>query len=153
MAFIGDIIGGYAAKQLGNYNQDLYNQKAAINDRNAEIKRRTFLQVDQPRIKAAQVRNQKEQFVKLLNSGVDASQVGDTPYLVMLDQSIEDTFDLVVANYNSKVAYDQELNNSLLMKAQGTAAKYKGDMAFRSGLAKGAGDIYMNKDTYKTLLG
>ena len=37
MAFIGNIFGGYAAQQMGRYNQALYNQQAAIAKRNAEI--------------------------------------------------------------------------------------------------------------------
>ena len=43
MSFIGSIFGGYAARQVGRYNRDLYNQQAAIEKRNAEIKKQTFL--------------------------------------------------------------------------------------------------------------
>ncbi len=153
MAFIGDIIGGYAAKQLGNYNQALYNQKAAINTRNAEIKKKTFEQVDLPRIKAQQVRDQASQFVKFLNSGVDASRIGDTPYLVMLDQLTEDAFEVTVQTYNSTLTYEQELNNSLIMQAQGKGEAYKGKVAQAAGYAKAAGDIYTNKGDYGSLLG
>ena len=48
MAFIGNIFGAYAARQLGRFNQALYNQQAAIDKRNAEIKLRVFKQV--PRV-------------------------------------------------------------------------------------------------------
>ena len=51
MSFIGNIFGAYAAKQLGKYNQSLYNLQAKIEARNAEIKLKVFKQVDEPRIK------------------------------------------------------------------------------------------------------
>ena len=153
MAFIGDIIGGYGASQIGKFNQDLFNKKSAINTRNAEIKKKTFEQVDLPRIRKEQERNKSNQFVQLIKSGIDVSRIGDTPYLVQLEQSIEDAFEISMATYNSTLTYEQELNNSLIMQAQGQAEKYKGDVAFRAGLLKGAGDIYTNRKDYGSLLG
>ena len=37
MSFIGNIFGAYAGKQIGRFNQDLYNLQASIDKRNAEI--------------------------------------------------------------------------------------------------------------------
>jgi len=153
MSFIGDIIGGYGAGQIGKFNQDIFNQKAAINTRNAEIKKKTFEQVDLPRIKAEQIRNQANQFVKFLNSGVDASRIGDTPYLVMLDQLTEDNFEVVVQTYNSTLTYDQELNNSLILQAQGQGEAYKGKVARNAAYAKAAATAYTNSQTGSILTG
>ena len=153
MSFIGDIIGGYGAKQLGAYNQALYDRKASINSRNAEIKKKTFEQVDLPRIRKEQERNKSNQFVQLIKSGIDVSRIGDTPYLVQLEQSIEDAFEISMATYNSTLTYEQELNNSLIMQAQGQAEKYKGDVAFRTGIFKAAGKMYGNQQTTGSLLG
>ena len=153
MSFIGDIIGGCGAAQIGKFNQDIFNQKAAINTRNAEIKKKTFEQVDLPRIKAEQVRNQSNQFVKFLNSGVDASRIGDTPYLVMLDQLTEDAFEVTVQTYNSTLTYEQELNNSLILQAQGRGEAYRGKVAQSAAFAKAAGKMYTNKQTGSILTG
>jgi len=153
MSFIGDILGGYGAAQIGKFNQDIFNQKAAINTRNAEIKKKTFEQVDLPRIKAEQVRNQSNQFVKFLNSGVDASRIGDTPYLVMLDQLTEDAFEVTVQTYNSTLTYEQELNNSLILQAQGQGEAYRGKVAQSAAFAKAAGKMYTNKQTGSILTG
>ena len=153
MSFIGDILGGYGAAQIGKFNQDLFNQKAAINTRNAEIKKKTFEQVDLPRIKAEQVRNQASQFVKFLNSGVDASRIGDTPYLVMLDQLTEDAFEVTVQTYNSTLTYEQELNNSLILQAQGRGEAYKGKVARNAAYAKAAATAYTNSQTGSILTG
>ena len=144
MSFIGDIVGGYGAAQIGKFNQGLYNQKALINTRNAEIKKKTFEQVDLPRIRKEQERNKSNLFVQLLNSGFDASQIGDTPYLVMLDQDIEDAFEVSIQTYNSTLTYEQELNNSLILQAQGAGEAYKGKVARNAAYVKAAGKMYGN---------
>tara|TARA_R110001606_G_scaffold284858_1_gene433105 strand:+ start:39 stop:500 length:462 start_codon:yes stop_codon:yes gene_type:complete len=153
MAFVGNLLGGYQAKQIGKYNESILQQQAAINTRNAEIKKTTFEQVTLPQLKKDQERNRSNQFVNLLSSGVDVSRIGDTPYLVMLEQSVEDAFDITVQSYNSQTAYENELNTSLILQAQGRGKAFEGEMAFRTGIAKAGADIYMNKDKYKSLLG
>ena len=152
MAFIGSIFGAYAARQLGKYNQDLYNQQAAIAKRNAEIKKQTFETTVKPRLIKSYERNKSNLLVSLLKSGVDVDRVGETPYLMMLEQEVENDFDLSLATYNSQVSYQNEVNRSLLTQARGRGEAYKGELAFRTGILKGAGDIYTNKDTYGSLL-
>ena len=88
----------------------------------------------------------------LLKSGVDVDRVGETPYLMLLEQNIEDAFDVSMARYNSRVTFVNEINRSLLTQARGAAESYKGDLAFTTGILKGAGDIYANRDEYRSLL-
>ena len=152
MSFIGSFFGGYAAKKAGEFNQQLFNQQAAIERRNAEIKRQTFDNVELPRLLKAQERNKSTLFVNLLKRGVDVDRVGETPYLMLLEQNIEDAFDVSMARYNSRVTFENEINRSLLTQARGAAESYKGDLAFTTGILKGAGDIYANRDEYRSLL-
>jgi len=152
MSFIGDIFGAYAARQMGRYNQQLYNQQATITARNAEIKKTAFENISLPKLRKDQARNKSNLFVSLLKSGVDVDRVGETPYLMMLDQGIEDAFEVTVQTYNSTVAYQNEINSSLILQAQGKGKAYEGEMLYRAGMAKAAGDIYTNKDTYGSLL-
>ena len=136
MSFIGSFFGGYAAKKAGEFNQQLFNQQAAIERRNAEIKRQTFDNVELPRLLKAQERNKSTLFVNLLKSGVDVDRVGETPYLMLLEQNIEDAFDVSMARYNSRVTFENEINRSLLTQARGAAESYKGDLAFTTGILK-----------------
>ena len=152
MAFIGSIFGGYAARLTGRFNQALYNQQAAIEKRNAEIKKQTFENIELPRILKAQERNKSNLLVTLLKSGVDVGRVGETPYLMMLEQGVEDAFDVSLARYNSRVTFQNEVNRSLLTQARGRGEAYKGELAFRTGILKGAGDIYTNREEYGSLL-
>ena len=152
MAFIGNILGGYAAKQVGKFNQRLYGQQSRIEKRNAEIKLKTFETVDKPRLIKSYARNKSNLLVNLLKSGVDVDRVGETPYLMMLEQEVENDFDLALATYNSQVTYQNEVNRSLLTEARGRGEAFKGDLAFRTGIFKAAGDIYGNQPTYRSLL-
>ena len=153
MSFIGDIIGGYGAAQIGRYNQALLEKQAAINTRNAEIKKKTFEQVTLPRLKKDQERNRSNQFVNLLSSGVDVSRLGETPYLVMLEQSVEDAFTISVESYNSQTAYENELNTSLILQAQGNLKRFEGDVIRNAAYAKAAGKAYGNSQTGSILTG
>ena len=152
MSFIGSIFGGYAARQVGRYNQGLFNQQAAIEKRNAEIKKQTFENILLPKLLKDQDRNKSTLLVNLLKSGVDIDRVGSTPYLMMLEQRVEDSFDVSLARYNSRVTYQNEVNRSLLTQARGRGEAYKGELAFRTGILKGAGDIYTNREEYGSLL-
>ena len=153
MAFIGNIFGAYAGRQIGRFNQGLYIQQAAIEKRNAEIKLQTFENIELPRLLKNQERTRSSLLVNLLKSGVDVDRVGETPYLMMLEQEVENDFDLALATYNSQVSYQNEVNRSLLTQARGRGEAFKGELAYRVGIAKGIGDIYGNKDTYGSLLG
>ena len=139
MSFIGSIFGGYAARQVGRYNQQLYNQQSRIEKRNAEIKVQTFDNILLPKLLKDKERNKSTLLVNLLNSGVDVDRVGETPYLMLLEQNIEDAFDVSLARYNSRVTYQNEVNRSLLTQARGRGEAFKGELAYRVGIAKAIG--------------
>jgi hypothetical protein len=153
MAFIGNIFGAYGARQIANFNANLYAKQAELARKNAEIKRTTFEQITLPRLKKDQERFRSNQFVNLLKSGFDVDRIGETPYLIGLEQSIEDAFEISVQSFNSTVAVQNEINNASLLQAKGQGERFKGDIQFRTGLMKAGGDIFLNQDKYRSLLG
>ena len=153
MSFFGDILGGYGAQQIGKFNQGLYNEEAKLKVRNAKLKKQTFLTVDKPRIIAQHTRDQSNMLVKFLKSGVDVDRIGGSPFLVMLDQTVEQAFDLEIAEFNSTVEYQNELNNASLLRTKGEGEAYKGEIAFRTGMLKAAGKMYGNQQATGSLLG
>jgi len=153
MSFIGDIFGAFGARQIGRYNAQLYAKQAELARKNAEIKRTTFEQVELPRLRKEQERNRSNQFVNLLASGFDVDRIGETPYLIGLEQSIEDAFEISVQTFNSTVAYENELNNASLLQAKGAGERFKGEIAFRTGMIKAAGSAGSNYYKTGSLLG
>ena len=152
MAFVGNIFGAYAARATGSYNQSLLYQEAQLARKNAAIKQQAFENIELPRLLKQQERDQSSLLVNLLNSGVDVDRVGETPYLLLLDQNIENAYDVSLARYNSRVTFQNEINRSLLTEARGAGEAFKGELAFRTGIAKAGGDIFANKETYGSLL-
>ena len=152
MAFVGNIFGAYAARATGSYNQSLLYQEAQLARKNAAIKQQAFENIELPRLLKEQERNQSSLLVNLLKSGVDVDRVGETPYLLLLDQNIENAYDVSLARYNSRVTFQNEINRSLLTEARGAGEAFKGELAFRTGIAKAGGDIFANKETYSRLL-
>ena len=153
MSFIGSFFGGYAAKQAGRFNQQLFNQQAKIEKRNAEIKLATFEKSEKPRLIKSYARNKSNLLVNLLKSGFDVDRIGGTPYLMMLEQEVENDFDLALATHNSKVIYENEVNRSLLTQAKGAGEKFKGDMAYRVGIAKSIGQASGNYSKTGSIMG
>ena len=152
MAFFGNILGAYAAKATARYNQSLLYQEAQLARKNAAIKQQAFENIELPRLLKEQERNQSSLLVNLLKSGVDVDRVGETPYLLLLDQNIENAYDVSLARYNSRVTFQNEINRSLLTEARGAGEAFKGELAFRTGIAKAGGDIFANRETYGSLL-
>jgi len=152
MSFVGNIFGAYAARATGQYNKSLLYQEAQLARKNAEIKQQAFQNIELPRLLKQQERDQSSLLVNLLKSGVDVDRVGETPYLLMLDQNIENAYDVSIARYNSRVTYQNEINRSLLTEARGRGEAFKGELAFRTGIAKAGGDIFANRETYGSLL-
>ena len=153
MSFIGDIFGGYGAKQIGNFNESLLQKQADLTRKNAEIKKQVFKDVDKPRIIAQHTRDASNMFVNFIKSGVDVDRIGDSPFLVMLDQSIEQAFDLEIAEFNSTVAYQNEINNASLLQAKGAGEAYEGEIQFRTGMLKAAGTMGSNYSKTGSILG
>jgi len=153
MSFIGDIFGGYAAKQVGKFNQGLLNQQASLEARNAEINKQTFLTVDKPRIIAQHARDRSNTLVNFIKSGVDVSRIDESPFLVMLDETIEQGFDLEIAEFNSTTAYQNQINNASLLRAKGEGEAFKGELAFRTAMLKAAGKMGSNYNQTGSLLG
>ena len=139
MSFIGNIFGAYAARATGRYNESLLYQEAQLARKNAEIKQTTFENVTKPKLIKDYARIKSNLLVNLLKSGVDVDRVGETPYLMMLEQRVEDSFDVSLARYNSRVTYQNEVNRSLLTQARGRGEAFKGELAYRVGIAKGIG--------------
>jgi len=148
MAFIGNIFGAYGARQIGKFNADLYAKQAELTRKNAEIKKQVFQDVDKPRIIAQHTRDRSNMFVQFIKSGVDVDRIGDSPFLVMLDQATEQAFDLEIAEFNSTVDYQNEINNASLLQAKGQGERFKGEIQFRTGMLKAAGS--MGSNYYKT---
>jgi len=125
MSFIGNLVGGYAAAQIGKYNAAMYNQQAAYAKAQAIQQREVYNQLDRPRLLKRQASDYSNFFVSLLTSGVEFR---GTPYEAALEFQVNQALDLSIADYNEKIDYIDTTNQSLLLKGRARGEIFKGRM-------------------------
>ena len=138
MAFIGNIVGAFAAQQIGEYNAQLYNQQAAYADAKAQQQRAAYNQLDRPRLVKQQQRDYSNFFVSRLVSGAEFS---GTAFDAALDFQVNQALDLSIADYNESIEYDEVRNQSLLLEARGRGERYRGQLTAGVQLAKAGGSL------------
>ena len=138
MAFIGNIVGAYAAQQIGEYNAQLYNQQAAYADAKASQQRTAYNQLDKPRLVRQQQRDYSEFFVSRMLTGAEFS---GTAFDAALDFQVNQALDLSIADYNESIEYDEARNQSLLLRSRAEGERYRGQLTAGVQLAKAGGSL------------
>ena len=140
MSFIGNFAAAQSAKAIGAYNQSVYYQQAAYERKKAEVNKRTYDQVTKPLLLRKFNKDYSNQFVSALASGAEIRD-GDSPYLALLDLKYNQATELVIADFNAEMDQTELINESLLMQAKGTGARFKGDMTARAENIKGVASL------------
>ncbi len=140
MSFIGNFAAAQSAKAIGAYNQSVYYEQAAYERKKAAVNKRTYDQVTKPLLLRKFNKDYSNQFVSALASGAEIRD-GDSPYLALLDLKYNQATELVIADFNSEMDQTELINNSLLMQAKGTGARFKGEMTARAENIKGVASL------------
>lgn len=142
MSFIGDFAAAGATRSISAYNANLTYQQAQYARKKAEVNKKYYNQVTLPLLKKQQEANRSNLFVNLLRSGAEFRE-GTTPYEVMLENNLNQAFNLVVADYNKEMDYQDQLNQSLLLEQQSIGQRAAGKIQSRALMAKGVGSALL----------
>jgi len=140
MSFIGNLAAASGAKAIGKYNASVNYQEAAYLKKKAEVKAKVYEKVEKPRLLDQQDQQFADFFVKSLRSGAEM-RAGTTPFFVAIKNKQLQNFDVAMADYNSKVAVTDQINQSLLLEARGRGEEFKGKMTANTEYAKAAGSL------------
>jgi len=151
MSIIGNIFAADAAKKIGKYNNAVAQQQAAYERKVAERNEKAYNDLDRPRLVKQQKKQLEEFRVGLLAQGFEIRE-GTTPFLNLLEFSVEQATDLAIADYNQEVAYTDQINQSLLTSARGQAELYKGQLIARTEYAKAIGKVGQAQQPGKSIL-
>lgn len=143
MSFIGNIAAAQSAKALGKYNQDVYNQQAQLQRKKTEIARNAYNQIDRKRLLINQEKQYDNLFVNLLRSGAEVRE-GETGYEVMFETRYNQMTDIAIEDFNSKQAYYDGINQSLLLQSKGVGENFKGQLIARAEYFKAIGSMTGN---------
>ena len=140
MSFIGNILGGYGASQLGRYNQSVANAQARVDAAKAEVRKKIYQMVERPKL-IKDLDSAYSQFrVSVSKSGAEF-RLGETTGLVGLRNKQNIINEIAMADYNNTVAVNDLKNQSILLMAKGAGERFKGDIARNAAYAKAAGSL------------
>ncbi len=140
MSALGNIAAAQSAKKIGKYNESVAYQEAQYLRKKAAVQQKVYDTIEKPRFIEAQERQFSNFFVDALNTGAEYRE-GTTPFLVGLKNKQNQLFDLALADYNSEVAQNDIINQSILIQARGQGERYKGELTARSEMFKAAGSL------------
>ena len=127
MSFLGNIAAAQSAKAIGKYNASVAYQEAQYERKKAAVREEIYKTVEKPRLLDLQDQQYSNFFVEALNTGAEFRE-GTSPFLVGLKNKQLQSFDLAMADYNSKTAVTDQINQSLLIEARGRGEEFKGKM-------------------------
>jgi len=140
MSFLGNIAAAQSAKAIGKYNASVAYKEAQYERKKAAVKQKVYETVEKPRLLDQQDQQFANFFVNSLRSGAEMRE-GTTPFLVALKNKQLQSFDVAIADYNSKVAVTDMINQSLLIEARGRGEEFKGKMTANTEYMKAAGSL------------
>lgn len=143
MSFIGNIAAAQTARELGKYNQSVYYQQAKLAQIKTETAKKAYDEIERKRLVKFQEDQYDNLFVNLLRSGAEV-RLGDTPYEVLLETKYNQMTDLAIEDFNSKQAYYDGINQSLLLQSKGVGENFKGQLTARAEYFKAAGSMAGN---------
>jgi hypothetical protein len=140
MSFLGNLAAASSAKAIGKYNASVAYQEAQYERKKAAVKEQIHKTVERPRLLDQQDQQYSNFFVSSLRSGAEM-RAGDTPFKVALKNKQLQSFDIAISDYNSKVAVQDQINQSLLIEARGRGEEFKGKMMANTEYMKAAGSL------------
>ena len=69
---------------------------------------------------------------RAIDGGGAEFREGTTPYDVMLENNVNQAFNITIADYNSEMDFKDQLNQSLMLEAKAAGQEYAGRMTARS---------------------
>ena len=140
MAFIGNFAAAQSAKTIGKYNEGVYKQRAELQRAKSLQNQAIYKELDRPRLVKKQDSELDYLFVRALKSGAEV-RPGTSPYLALLEAKYNQATDLSIADFRSKQANFDGINESLLLESKAAGARFKGDLTARTENIKGFGSL------------
>ena len=140
MSFIGDIVGGYGASQLGRYNQSVAQAQAKVDAKKAEVRKKIYEKIEKPKLIKDLDSAYSDFKVSVFKSGVEL-RAGETSGIVAIRNKQNIINEIAIADYNNTIAVNDLKNQSILLMAKGEGERFKGDIARNTAYAKAAGSL------------
>jgi hypothetical protein len=156
MSFLGNIAAAESAKAIGKYNNRVYQEQAALKEKQREQRRQIFNAVTRPQIVRKQESEYSQFLVNALKSGAEFRS-GTSPYLVALENKNIQAFNIATAEFNAITESENLQNEAIMLRSQGAGELYKANLTARSQYFAAVGSLlsdanlaYSAYDRYST---
>ena len=150
MSFIGNFAAARAYKATAAYNRELYMMQSRLQKAKTAQAKAIYENIDRPRLVKKQDSDYDFLFVRALKSGAEIRE-GESPYLALLEAGVNQATDLAIADFNSRQAFYDGMNQSLLTAFKGEGEMFKGKVMAQSEMIKGfaaiGGNLYSSGGT------
>jgi len=131
MSALGNIAAAQSAKRISAYNAKVTRMEKDFIVAKGEVNKKFYKDVTKPLLLKNQEKARDNLFVNILSSGAEFRE-GDTPYDIMLENNVNAAFNVVIADYNDEMDYNDQLNQSLMLEAKAQGQEYAGRMTARA---------------------
>jgi len=131
MSALGNIAAAQSAKRISGFNSKVTRMERDFIKAKAEVNKKFYKNVTKPLLLKNQEKARDNLFVNILSSGAEFRE-GTTPYDVMLENNVNAAFNVVIADYNDEMDYNDQLNQSLMLEAKAQGQEYAGKLTARA---------------------
>ena len=131
MSALGNIAAAQSAKRISAYNAKVTRMEKDFIVAKGEVNKKFYKDVTKPLLLKNQEKARDNLFVNILSSGAEFRE-GDTPYDIMLENNVNAAFNVVIADYNDEMDYNDQLNQSLMLEAKAQGQEYAGKLTARA---------------------
>jgi len=147
MSALGNIAAAQSAKRISKYNAKVTRMEKDFLDAKREVNIKFYNNVTKPLLLKNQEKARANLFVSSLRTGAEFRE-GTTPYDVMLENNVNQAFNVVIADYNQEMDANDQLNQSLMLEAKAQGQEYAGRMTARSQYFAAAGSLLSDANKF-----
>ena len=147
MSALGNIAAAQSAKRISAYNAKVTRMEKDFLDAKREVNIKFYNNVTKPLLLKNQEKARANLFVSSLRTGAEVRE-GTTPYDVMLENNVNQAFNVVIADYNNEMDANDQLNQSLMLEAKAAGQEYAGKMTARGQYFAAAGSLLSDANKF-----
>jgi hypothetical protein len=147
MSALGNIAAAQSAKRISKYNAKVTRMERDFLDAKREVNIKFYNNVTKPLLLKNQEKARANLYVNSLRTGAEFRE-GTTPYDVMLENNVNQAFNVVIADYNNEMDANDQLNQSLMLEAKAAGQEYAGKMTARGQYFAAAGSLLSDANKF-----
>jgi len=151
MSFVGDLLGGQAARKAADYNANLIERDAKLKEQEGDQAWKVYEQFDLPRFNDAAEASTGAARASTAARGVDVGS--GSAYEIVLENEINLERDRTMMKFNAQNAKDRKYNEATNARAEAAIQRYRGQVAQTASYFNAASSLLGNYNAWQKAKG